>query len=78
MSQSDHHWLGLMAGRGFGLRDRMATQVERNRLDTGDAVSVLKLVFAITIAVEAIVAAVTQAGEMVGQTKHMTAGAHEL
>jgi len=50
--------LGLMAGRGFGLRDRMATQVERNRLDTGDAASVLKLVFAITIAVEAIVAAV--------------------
>lgn len=47
---------GLMAGRGFGLRDRMATQVERSRLDTGDARSVLKLVLAITIVVEALVA----------------------
>lgn len=47
---------GLMAGRGFGLRDRMATQIERSRLDTGDAASVLKLVFAITIAIEAVVA----------------------
>lgn len=47
---------GLMAGRGFGLRDRMATQVERSRLDTGDARSVLKLVFVITVAVEALVA----------------------
>lgn len=47
---------GLMAGRGFGLRDRMATQVERSRLDTADARSVLKLVFAITVAVEALVA----------------------
>ena len=50
--------LGLMAGRGFGLRDRMATQVERNRLETGDAASVLKLVLAITVAVEAIVAVI--------------------
>ena len=47
---------GLMAGRGFGLRDRMATQIERSRLDTGDALSVLKLVLAITVAVEAVVA----------------------
>ena len=47
---------GLMAGRGFGLRDRMATQVERSRLDTGDARSVLTLVLAITVAVEALVA----------------------
>lgn len=47
---------GIMAGRGFGLHDRMATQVERGRLETGDAASVLKLVFAITIAVEAVVA----------------------
>ncbi|MDN3645540.1 potassium transporter TrkG [Pontixanthobacter aestiaquae] len=47
---------GLMAGRGFTLRDRMATQVERSRLDTGDAVSVLKLVFVITLVVETIVA----------------------
>lgn len=49
---------GLIAGRGFGLHDRMATQVERGRLETGDALSVLKLVFAITIAVEALVAAI--------------------
>ncbi|WP_120077814.1 TrkH family potassium uptake protein [Aurantiacibacter odishensis] len=49
---------GLMAGRGFGLRDRMATQVERSRLDVGDAGSVLRLVFAITIVVEAVVATV--------------------
>lgn len=49
---------GLIAGRGFGLHDRMATQVERGRLETGDALSVLKLVFAITIAVEAVVAAI--------------------
>ena len=49
---------GLMAGRGFGLRERMATQVERSRLDVGDARSVLKLVLKITIAVEAVVAAI--------------------
>ncbi|WP_296720219.1 TrkH family potassium uptake protein [Erythrobacter sp.] len=49
---------GLIAGRGFGLHDRMATQVERGRLETGDALSVLKLVFAITMAVEAVVAAI--------------------
>ncbi|QZH75308.1 MAG: TrkH family potassium uptake protein [Erythrobacter sp.] len=49
---------GLMAGRGFGLRERMATQVERSRLETGDAASVLKLVLKITIAVEVVVALV--------------------
>ncbi len=49
---------GLMAGRGFGLRQRMATQVERGRLETGDAASVLKLVLKITIAVESVVAIV--------------------
>jgi trk system potassium uptake protein TrkH len=48
--------LGLVAGRGFNLRARMATQVERRRLDIGDAQSVLKLVLAITLAVEAAVA----------------------
>lgn len=47
---------GIMAGRGFGLRQRMATQVERGRLETGDAASVLKLVLKITIVVEAVVA----------------------
>ncbi|MBV7259288.1 TrkH family potassium uptake protein [Erythrobacter crassostreae] len=50
--------LGLVAGRTFGLRDRMATHVERSRLDIGDAKSVLKLVLGITIAVEAVVAAI--------------------
>lgn len=49
---------GLMAGRGFGLRQRMATQVERSRLETGDAAAVLRLVLAITLAVEALVALV--------------------
>ena len=49
---------GLMVGRGFGLKDRMATQVERSRLETGDAVSVLKLVLLITLVVEGIVALV--------------------
>ena len=44
---------GLMAGRGFGLKDRMATQVERSRLETGDARSVLRLVLKITLLVEA-------------------------
>ncbi len=44
--------LGLMIGRGFGLRDRMATRVERSRLDTGDAGSVLWLVLKITVVVE--------------------------
>ena len=49
---------GLMVGRGFGLKERLATQVERSRLETGDAVSVLKLVLLITLVVEAIVALV--------------------
>ena len=51
----------LLAGRGFGLRQRMATQVERSRLEVGDAGSVLKLVLAITVAVEAIIAAILTA-----------------
>ena len=50
--------LGLMAGRGFGLRDRMATQIERNRLETGNAASVLKLVLVITVLVELTVAVI--------------------
>ncbi|MGB3710316.1 MAG: potassium transporter TrkG [Erythrobacter sp.] len=52
---------GLMAGRGFGLRDRMATQVERSQLDSGDAASVLKLIFLITIVVEATIAVILAA-----------------
>jgi trk system potassium uptake protein len=49
---------GLMAGRGFGLRERMATQVERSRLETGDTAAVLKMVFAITIVIELAVASI--------------------
>ncbi|MDP3906969.1 TrkH family potassium uptake protein [Novosphingobium sp.] len=49
---------GLIAGRGFGLHDRIATQVERGRLERGDALSVLKLVLGVTIAVEASVATI--------------------
>lgn len=52
---------GLMAGRGFGLRDRMATQVERSQLQFGDARAVLKLVLKITVAVELIVAVILTA-----------------
>lgn len=48
--------LGLVAGRTFGLKQRLATQVERSRLDIGDAKSVLKLVLTITVIVEAVVA----------------------
>ena len=57
---------GLMAGRGFGLRDRLATQVERSRLDVGDARSVLKLVLVITLVVEAVVAAILTARLAIG------------
>ena len=49
---------GLIAGRGFGLHDRIATQVERGRLERGDALSVLKLVLGVTIAVEAVIAVI--------------------
>ncbi len=48
--------LGLMIGRGFGLRERMATRVERGRLDIDDSRSVLWLVLKVTVAVELIVA----------------------
>jgi trk system potassium uptake protein len=49
--------LGLLAGRGFGISDRLATQVERGRLERGDALSVLKLVLGITLVVETLIAA---------------------
>ncbi len=49
--------LGLMAGRGFGLRDRLATHVERSRLDLGSTRSVLRLVIGVTLVVEALIAA---------------------
>ena len=52
---------GLMAGRGFGLRERMATQVERSQLDSGDAASVLKLILVITVCVEAVIAIILAA-----------------
>ncbi|MGB7407005.1 MAG: potassium transporter TrkG [Pontixanthobacter sp.] len=50
--------LGLAAGRGVSLSHKMATQVERSRLDIGNGASVLKLVLAITVVVEAIVAVI--------------------
>jgi trk system potassium uptake protein TrkH len=49
---------GLMLGRGVGLRARLATQVERNRLQRGDATSVIRLVLFVTLAIEALVAAI--------------------
>lgn len=49
---------GIIAGRGFGLHDRIATQVERGRLERGDALSVLKLVLGVTVAIEAVIAAI--------------------
>lgn len=48
--------LGLLAGRSMGLRDRMATQVERDRLNVADARSVLRLVLFVTVVVEIVVA----------------------
>ncbi|MGP1679342.1 MAG: TrkH family potassium uptake protein [Burkholderiales bacterium] len=48
--------LGLMAGRGFGLRDRLATQVERSRLNILAVPSLMKLIVAITLSVELIIA----------------------
>ncbi|MBX7502852.1 TrkH family potassium uptake protein, partial [Qipengyuania sp. YG27] len=53
--------LGLMAGRGFGLRDRMATQVERSRLNLLATPSLLKMILGITLSVELVVAAVLSA-----------------
>jgi len=52
---------GLLAGRGFDLRSRIATRVERSRLDIGDARSVLFLVLAITLVVEIVIAAILTA-----------------
>ena len=53
--------LGLMAGRGFGLRDRMATQVERDRLNLTGTASLLKLILRITLVVELVLALVLAA-----------------
>ena len=48
--------LGLVAGRGIQLRSRMLTATERSRIESGDVASVLKLVLAITLAVEFLLA----------------------
>ena len=48
--------LGFVAGRNFRLRDRMATHVERSRLNVGDARSVLHMVLGVTIMVEGVLA----------------------
>lgn len=48
--------LGIVAGRGLKLSDRLLTQAERGRLATGDTTSVLKMVFGVTLVVEAVVA----------------------
>ena len=48
--------LGLLAGRGFRLSDRLRTQVERSQLDFADARSVLRLILIVTISAEAILA----------------------
>ena len=53
--------LGLLVGRGFSISDRMVTQVERGRLNVGDAIGVLKLVLLITVVVELTVALVLTA-----------------
>ncbi|GGD45449.1 TrkH family potassium uptake protein [Erythrobacter arachoides] len=50
--------LGLMAGRGFSLRSKMATRVERDRLNLSDTASLLRLIFRITLTVELTVAAI--------------------
>lgn len=48
--------LGLLAGRGFRLSDRLRTQVERSQFDVADARSVLRLILIVTITVEAVLA----------------------
>ena len=50
--------LGLLVGRGFGLSGRLATDVERSRLEIGDARSVLRLILIVTILVEGLLTAI--------------------
>lgn len=45
--------LGLLVGRGFRLKDRLRTQVERSFFEMVDARSVLRLILWVTITVEA-------------------------
>lgn len=65
--------LGIVAGRSIGLHERLATQVERGRLERGDAASVLKLVLGVTVAVEAVIAAML--GIRMAATYDMSLGA---
>lgn len=48
--------LGLVAGRDFRLSDRLATQVERNRLARGNTRSLLYLALVVTLLVEGVIA----------------------
>lgn len=48
--------LGLMVGRGFGLSSRLATHVERSRLNSANPRAVLRMVLAITLIVELVLA----------------------
>ncbi|MCP8884133.1 TrkH family potassium uptake protein [Devosia sp. XJ19-1] len=48
--------LGLLAGRGFRLKDRLRTQVERSFFEMVDARSVLRLILLVTVTVEATLA----------------------
>lgn len=48
--------LGLLVSRSLGLRQRLAVQRERATMDLGDVTGVLKLVFLVTISVEAVMA----------------------
>ena len=65
--------LGLVAGRGIRLRQRLLTSTERSRIERGDVASVLKLVLVITLIVELLLAAWlavrlhTEHGEPLGQ-----------
>ncbi|WP_461382647.1 TrkH family potassium uptake protein [Devosia indica] len=44
--------LGLLAGRGFRLSDRLRTQAERSHFDMSDGGSVLRLILLVTVVVE--------------------------
>lgn len=50
--------LGLVAGRDFRLSDRLATQIERNRLAKRNARSLLYLALVVTLFVEGVIAIV--------------------
>lgn len=50
--------LGLLVGRGFGLSDRLITQTERSYFELSDARSVLRMIFLVTITIEASLTAI--------------------